>query len=76
MLIIISGKTGNAIIFLLFNILSNERTRAEVYSELDREFPSGTQLTSEILQQMHYLKACVTESFRFQYFNFKIFCID
>nr|QBR98234.1 cytochrome P450 314 family [Diaphanosoma celebensis] len=64
---IVSGgidSTGNAIIFLLFNILSNERARTEVYREVDEVLSTGTLLTTEILQQMPYLKACVIESLR------------
>lgn len=57
-------KTGNAILFLLHNILSNPIVKARVYEELDRVLSSGTLVTTQLLLELKYLRACVTESLR------------
>ena len=58
-------QTGNATIFLLYNIVSNPTVKANVYEELDRDLPhSSSEISTEHLSELKYLRACVTESLR------------
>jgi len=56
--------TGNAAIFLLYNIISNPSVRKSVYEELDEIVPLGSEITLETMQHLPYLRACLTESLR------------
>lgn len=56
--------TGNAAIFLLYNIISNPMVKKRVYEELDEIIPLDSEITVEILQQLSYLRACLSESLR------------
>jgi len=56
--------TGNAAIFLLFNIISNPSVKKNVYEELDEIIPLGSEISAETLHQLPYLRACLSESLR------------
>jgi len=59
-----SRQTGNAAIFLLFNIISNPSVKKNVYEELDEIIPLGSEISAETLHQLPYLRACLSESLR------------
>jgi len=56
--------TGNAAIFLLFNIMSNPSIKKCVYEELDEIIPLGSDITTDTLHHLPYLRACLRESLR------------
>jgi ecdysone 20-monooxygenase len=55
---------GNSMIFLVQNLAENQAVQERLHEELDRVFPNKCDITPELLRDVPYMKACVTESFR------------
>ena len=55
---------GNSLIFLIANVARHPEVQAKLHQELDEVFPNGSDIEAEKLGDLHYLKACVKESFR------------
>lgn len=66
-------QTANQTIFLLHHILHNPEVKARVYEELASVLPSdsGEVWTPQLIKQLTYLQACVTEVLRFATINIK-----
>lgn len=55
---------GNSLIFLIANVARHPEVQAKLHQELDKVFPNGSDIEADKLGDLHYLKACVKESFR------------
>ena len=55
---------GNSLIFLIANVAQHPEVQEKLHQELDQVFPNGSDIEAEKLGQLHYLKACLRESFR------------
>ncbi|XP_054723171.1 ecdysone 20-monooxygenase-like [Uloborus diversus] len=53
----------NTFSFLLYHLSRNPDVQEKLYREVSDVMPDGV-VTKDALKQMHYLKACVTESYR------------
>ncbi|KAK3082777.1 hypothetical protein FSP39_005119 [Pinctada imbricata] len=58
-------STASAMTFLMFHLAQNPDKQERLYEEV-KQF-NDQEITSEILQQIPYLKACLKESFRLVY---------
>ena len=52
-------------LFLLYQLSKNQSVQEELYKEIRRVL-QGQAVTPERLADMHYLKACVKEVFRYE----------
>ncbi|XP_064638363.1 probable cytochrome P450 CYP44 [Lineus longissimus] len=57
--------TSPATVGQLYCLATNPAKQEKLYEEVCREAPKGEPLTSERINRMPYLKACVKEAFRF-----------
>ncbi len=57
-------QTAHALSFALYNLARNREKQEKLATELDHVLPPGHPVTSEAIDQLVYLKACVKESFR------------
>lgn len=55
---------GNSLAFLLYLIAKNQNSQQKLYEQIISIAPPGTLITSDILQETPYLRACVMEAFR------------
>ena len=55
---------GNSMIFLVAMLAQHPEAQARLHEELDEVFPNKCDITSELLRETPYMKACVQESFR------------
>lgn len=60
----LSFQTAPALIYNLYCLGANETTQEKLYDEIKSNVVGRGPLTSEILQNMPYLKACIKEAFR------------
>lgn len=58
-------QTAPALIYNLYCLGANEFAQEKLYDEIKANVIGRGALTSDILQNMPYLKACVKEAFRF-----------
>lgn len=61
------SQLGNTLVFLFDLIGRNPRVQAQLYEEAYALAPAGCDLTVEDLRKAKYLRACITESFRYVY---------
>lgn len=62
-------QLGNTLVFLFDLIGRNPRVQAKLYEESCSLAPPGCDLTTEDLRKAKYLRACITESFRYASFS-------
>lgn len=58
-------QLGNTLVFLFDLIGRNPKVQANLYEEACSLAPPGCDLTIENLRKAKYLRACITESFRY-----------
>ncbi|XP_060078719.1 probable cytochrome P450 CYP44 [Ylistrum balloti] len=60
-------STANAITFLLYHLAKYPDIQEKLHQELSSHIPTEGAISPDGLKDLHYLKACLKESFRFVY---------
>ncbi|XP_046669599.1 ecdysone 20-monooxygenase [Homalodisca vitripennis] len=55
---------GNTLVFLLYLVAKNPRVQKRLYEEIVELAPLGTAVTSQVLRDANYLRACIMEAHR------------
>uniref|UniRef100_A0A914D3Q8 Cytochrome P450 n=1 Tax=Acrobeloides nanus TaxID=290746 RepID=A0A914D3Q8_9BILA len=58
------STTAPTLIYNLYNIASHKDVQQKIYEEVHAALDGSTEITTEVLSKLPYLKACIKETFR------------